>query len=290
MNQRKPQTPAYLINADIERLSALVKNLLIKNINFENGFYFREYPRTERFVREVLREQAEHILLRIDEIKDRVSIELQSEAEFAADSSKDQDQAAPVSSEHGGDFWAAKDRVRWCLVAHTKGTTFSFDDIQPKLTVVRKLGELLDSVAPDDPSWREVAYLKEKELRDKDAGKGFSMQYITPDATSVPTIRKGYAKGGSTDPRLRHPDNPDLSRLLTPAEHARIKGVPEQLVEGLSATMAHQELGQGVVYIPFEKVGERMGEHISRLVEEVEDKADEEQRSESRNRRSFGIG
>ena len=190
----------------------------------------------------------------------------------------------------GKDFGCMENRVRWCLVAHTKGTTFSFDDIQPKLTVVRKLGELLDSVAPDDPSWREVAYLKEKELRDKDAGKGFSMQYITPDATSVPTIRKGYAKGGSTDPRLRHPDNPDLSRLLTPAEHARIKGVPEQLVEGLSATMAHQELGQGVVYIPFEKVGERMGEHISRLVEEVEDKADEEQRSESRNRRSFGIG
>lgn len=85
MSQRKPQTPAELINADIERLSTLVKNLFINNRNFETGYYFSEYPRTERFVREVLREQAEHILLRIDEIKERVSIELGPETDNATD-------------------------------------------------------------------------------------------------------------------------------------------------------------------------------------------------------------
>ena len=170
----------------------------------------------------------------------------------------------------GKDFGCLEDRVRWCLVAHTQGTTFSFEDIQPKVTIVRNLGEVLDDIPPDDPSWRKVGYLKEKEARDREAGKGFSMQYVTAESTRVPTLRKGYAKGGSTDPRLRHPENSDLSRLLTPAEHARVKGVPPSLIAGLSATIAHQELGQGIVYAPFEMVGIRLGECINVIAQKVD--------------------
>lgn len=190
----------------------------------------------------------------------------------------------------GKDFGCLENRVRWCMVAHTKGTSFSFDDIMPKLTAVRKLGEVLDPVDQDDPSWREVAYLKEKEIRDKSDGKGFSMQYVTPESASVPTIRKGYAKGGSTDPRLLHPDNPDLSRLLTPSEHARIKGVPINLIAGLSATIAHQELGQGIVYAPFEAVGTRIGEHLNKLVDNSKNESIEDRDEKRARRRSFGIG
>lgn len=189
----------------------------------------------------------------------------------------------------GKDFGSMENRVRWCLVAHTKGTTFSFDDIKPTVTVVRMLGEILDEVPPDDPSWREVSYLKDKQERDKAAGKGFGMQFVTPESTSIPTIRKGYAKGGSTDPRLVHPDDPALSRLLTPAEHARAKGVPAQLVEGLSATIAHQELGQGIVYDPFLAVGRRIGENIGRLASNAKPAGVSEEAGRKRDR-SFGIG
>ncbi|MDP2759922.1 MAG: DNA cytosine methyltransferase [Sideroxyarcus sp.] len=185
----------------------------------------------------------------------------------------------------GKDFGCLENRVRWCMVAHTKGTTFSFEDIEPTVKVVRLLGEVLDDIPGDDPRWREVAYLKDKMVRDKAAGKGFGMQFITPDSSSVPTIRKGYAKGGSTDPRLLHPDDATRSRLLTAAEHARVKGVPNGLIAGLSETLAHQQLGQGIVYVPFEQVGRRIGECIATLSEApIQDIGVEYQG------RSFGIG
>lgn len=186
----------------------------------------------------------------------------------------------------GKEFGCLENRVRWCLVAHTHGTTFSFDEITPKVKVVQLLGEVLDDIPDNDPSWRSVNYLKVKERRDKADGKGFSMQFVDPSSHSVPTIRKGYAKGGSTDPRVRHPTNPELSRLLTPIEHAKIKGVPSALIDGLSATIAHQELGQGILYNPFEAVGKRIGEHLGRLLDQEQD-ADVEYQQKSR---SFGIG
>lgn len=187
----------------------------------------------------------------------------------------------------GKDFGCLENRVRWCMVAHTHGTTFTFDDIQPKVTIVKLLGEVLSDIPHDDPSWREVTYLKDKQERDHAAGKGFSMQFVGPASRSVPTIRKGYAKGGSTDPRVRHPDNPALSRLLTSGEHARIKGVPPELITGLSETIAHQELGQGIVYEPFELVGKRIGDHINAL------RALPDARNAEilpKQKRSFGIG
>lgn len=187
----------------------------------------------------------------------------------------------------GRDFGCLENRVRWCMVAHTAGTTFTFDDIVPAVKVVKKIGDILSPIALDDPRWREVKYLKDKMARDKAAGKGFSMQMITAESTSVPTLRKGYAKGGSTDPRLVHPENPDLSRLLTAEEHARIKGVPVVLIEGHSETIAHQELGQGITYDPFEAAGMRVGEHLLKLIEDVS--AVQNTGSEHQGR-SFGIG
>lgn len=165
----------------------------------------------------------------------------------------------------GQDFGCLENRVRWCLVAHTVGTTFSFDQIQPTVTVVRQLGEFLDPVPLDDPSWREVQYLKDKAVRDRANGKGFSMQMISATSTKVPTLRKGYAKGGSTDPRVQHPENPKLSRLLTAAEHARIKGVSPKQIKGFSETLAHETLGQGIDYDPFKAVGRRIGGHLETL-------------------------
>ena len=177
----------------------------------------------------------------------------------------------------GADFGCLEKRQRWCMVAVTKGIEFSFEDLAPRLTVVRQLGEMLDqNVLDDDPSWRVVQYLKDKETRNAAVGDRFKMQFVGPDSTSVPTLRKGYAKAGSPDPRLRHPTDPTLYRLLTPAEHARVKGVPEDLVDGLCATTAHQLLGQGIVYEPFRAAGQRIGESLQALiaVRDVEDDGD----------------
>lgn len=170
---------------------------------------------------------------------------------------------------NGKDFGCLENRERWCMVATTEGLEFSFDQLQPTVTVVKRLGDFLDNVPEDDPRWSAFKYLKDKEARDAADGKGFRMQTVTPGSTSVPTIRKGYHKGGSTDPYLRHPTNPELLRKFSAAEHARIKGVPDHLVEGLSETTAHELLGQGIIYDPFQAVGNRIG---SSLIAQFRDK------------------
>ena len=57
-----------------------------------------------------------------------------------------------------------------------------------------------------------------------------------------------------------------MSRLLTPAEHARVKTIPENLIEGLSATTAHEVLGQSVIFSAFIAVGELIAKTVKGLV------------------------
>lgn len=164
----------------------------------------------------------------------------------------------------GKDFGVMENRVRWCMVAVTEGIDFHFNQLAPRVTVVRKLGELLDpSIGEDDPRWRSYSGLVDKAARDKESGKGFKIQVVTAESTSVPTLRKGYHKAGTTDPLLKHPTQPGLMRLLTAAEHARVKGVPDNIISGLSETTAHQLLGQGIVYAPFVAVGRRIADALN---------------------------
>lgn len=158
----------------------------------------------------------------------------------------------------GKDWGVLEHRERMCLVAVTKGLSFDLAKVVPVLAEVKTVASILDSIPDDSPAYREVEYLKAKEVSDKAAGKGFSVPYLTLESTQVPTLRKGYNKGGSCDARLLHPTKPHLSRLFTAAEHARIKGIPEDLLTGLSQTTAHEMLGQSILYTPFMALGESL--------------------------------
>lgn len=57
--------------------------------------------------------------------------------------------------------------------------------------------------------------------------------------------------------------NKDGSR--TAVEHARIKGVPEHLIDGLSNTVGHEVLGQSVIYAPFKDLGQHIGNALNRF-------------------------
>lgn len=163
----------------------------------------------------------------------------------------------------GKDFGALENRQRMVAVGVTKGLlSFSLDGLKLPEHTARMVADILDPVPLDDPSWSTLQYLVDKEVRDKAAGKGFMMQKVKDTATSVPTITRGYMKRRSTDPFLQHPENGDLLRLFTPGEHARIKGVPAHLIRGMSATRAHEALGQGICYEPFRAVGRYIGEAL----------------------------
>ena len=154
----------------------------------------------------------------------------------------------------GAEWNALEHRKRMCMVAVTEGIEFDFAELQKPAPKALRLGDVLDDIALDDPCWSSMGYLKDKAVRDAEAGKGFAMQIVTPESEKVGTIGKGYQKNRSTEPKVQHPENPDLLRLLRPKEHARVKGIWENLVHHLPKTLAHELLGQSILPAPFRAI------------------------------------
>ncbi|MBB5546525.1 DNA cytosine methyltransferase [Paraburkholderia fungorum] len=153
-------------------------------------------------------------------------------------------------------------RERMCIVAVTQGIEFSFDLVERPEAQVRKLGEIMDTVAPDDKCWSPLTYLKDKQERDEAAGKGFKMTIVNENSTKVPTLNKTLAKRQSTGTFLQHPENKDLLRIPTVREHARCKGIWEDLVEGVTQTFGHEVCGQAVSVPPFVSVFDALGRSL----------------------------
>lgn len=163
------------------------------------------------------------------------------------------------------DFGSLEARVRWFLVAAPADLDLDLQELS-KAPCAGQLADVLEPIGPDDERFRTVEYLKAKALRDEGHGNRFLMQWLTPESAHVPTLRKAYHKGGSTDPRLLHPDDPARSRLLTGTEHARIKGVCPSLLEGASETVKHQVCGQAVDVRPVRAIGQALGLAMRRLL------------------------
>lgn len=160
------------------------------------------------------------------------------------------------------DFGAMEKRIRWFMVGVPAGTEMDLTNLAPPVRPVRTVASILDQHG--DHHWGTFQYLRDKAERDKAAGKGFQMQIISPSDTKVPTLRKGYHKGGSTDPLLQHPTDPTLLRLFSGDEHARIKGIDPALVAGLSNTDKHILMGQSVAPGPVAALVKRTIECVRR--------------------------
>lgn len=163
----------------------------------------------------------------------------------------------------GEDHDCLEHRNRMALIATSRGMAASVE-IVPHLGDGRRLLDVLEDIPADSPLWSPMDYLRAKEERDLEAGKGFRMQILDEKATKVGTIGRGYAKVRSTEPKLRHPTEPNLLRQFTPVEHARIKGVPEEMVSDLPVTTAHEMLGQSIVAAPFRALGRGIGDELKR--------------------------
>lgn len=157
------------------------------------------------------------------------------------------------------DFGSIEQRKRWFLVAATHGIPMPLDGLVPTITKRPKLGDYLDPYAG---GWSEMQGLRDKEVRDTEAGKGFRMQIVNTDTLKIGTIGKDYNKNRSTEPKVQSEHRPELLRLLTPAEHAAIKGMPVSIIEGLSNTAAHQLLGQSVDARPVRALFKRIAENL----------------------------
>lgn len=168
----------------------------------------------------------------------------------------------------GPSLGSLEKRKRLCMVATTPGVCgpVDFEQLVPVRQKEEKLSDILETVPVDSDLWKSYDYLADKELRDKANGKGFARQLLTGEEDGCGTVGRGYAKARSTEPFVVAPHNPRLSRLFTVSEHAAVKTTPMDLVRGLSATTAHEVLGQSVIYCAFVSVGELIARTVKGLV------------------------
>ncbi|MGH8156589.1 MAG: DNA cytosine methyltransferase [Rhodanobacter sp.] len=161
-------------------------------------------------------------------------------------------------------------RERWWFVAISDGLAPGFDlaALPSRARQYRVLGDALERLPADDPQWRRHDYLDVKQERDEAAGKGFRRQFVHEESEVVGTVTKGYSKRRSTDPFVQREDG--MERLLTPTEHARVKGIPEGIVDGLSDTTAHEVLGQSILLPHAQILGKAIGQHLQAQVEDDE--------------------
>ncbi|MBG6083030.1 DNA cytosine methyltransferase [Rubrivivax gelatinosus] len=150
-------------------------------------------------------------------------------------------------------------RERLCVVAVTRGVSFSFEALERPAPMERRFSEVMDHVELDAECWSEMRYLKDKRERDAEKGSNFKMTVLTPASTSVPCLNKTLWKRQSTGAFVAHPVNPDLLRLPTVNEHARCKGVWPDMVENVGLTFGHEILGQSVTVPPFLSVFKLLG-------------------------------
>jgi DNA (cytosine-5)-methyltransferase 1 len=168
---------------------------------------------------------------------------------------------------NGNEMGALENRNRLVVVAVTKGLSIDIENLVAIKEKPATISEILDDTLLSDPSWKEYRHLIEKEKKDKRAGKGFAMQILDSDAEKCPVLGKGYGKVRGTEPKLRHPLNTKLMRQFTVIEHAKLKDIPEKLIAGCSATIAHEILGQSVIFPVFQAVGRAISDCLKKWVE-----------------------
>lgn len=157
-----------------------------------------------------------------------------------------------------------RDRLAFIAINNKLNEINNFDtsNIKPFKTIQNNINDILEPIELDSPKWKTYSYLADKEVRDIKAKKGFKRNIVTGTERTIGTIRRLYHKGGSCDQFIRHPYNTSLTRLFTSKEHARMKGIPENLIDGLSETVAHELLGQSICFPAFQSVGRALGNWI----------------------------
>lgn len=169
---------------------------------------------------------------------------------------------------NGNQFGVLENRDRLCAVALTKGLSryFDIESIKPIKTKEHCLNDIVEPISLDSDRWKIYDYLDKKEQADILKGSGFRRQTLTGDEAFCGSIGRSYNKVRSTEPQLSHPSNDGRTRLFSPVEHARIKGVPIEVINDLSTTVAHEVLGQSVDYPAFEALAKDLGDSLNKFV------------------------
>lgn len=162
----------------------------------------------------------------------------------------------------GNEMGVLESRRRLCMVGISPEIAIALDRIVPIRAKEKSLAEILENIGPDSEIWRPYGNLLAKAAADLEKGRNFKLNLVNQDASTIGVLGAGYSKVRNTEAKLVHPTDPTLMRQLTPIEHARAKGAPPELIQGLSATLAHSILGNSVSHAAWQAFGRHLGRSI----------------------------
>ncbi|MFG1516126.1 DNA cytosine methyltransferase [Halobacteriovorax sp. ZH2_bin.1] len=103
-------------------------------------------------------------------------------------------------------------------------------------------------------------FLKREEVNLKN-GRNFRCNFVSDSDEYVGVIPRHYAKRQNSNPHYLD-ESTGLIRLFDENEHAKIKGIPVELVKNTPATTAHEGLGQSILYAHAYIITRAIAEHI----------------------------
>lgn len=163
---------------------------------------------------------------------------------------------------------ALERRRRYWFVAMSENIAkgFSLEDINQHLPK-RQFNNIGDILEDCDHNWFSDEYFKKREEVNKKKGRGFKCNFVNDQTEMIGVIPRNYTKRQISNPHFQAQNG--ALRLFTPKEHSRIKGIPEELIEGISATTAHEGLGQSILYSHAYIIAKAIGEHIAKIREKM---------------------
>jgi len=157
-----------------------------------------------------------------------------------------------------------ENRNRYWFVAISNGLdNFDLEKLLKTKEKYKSVGDVLEGIPQSDSRFfPDTAFTKRAEENAK-AGRNFACQFVTAKDTSIGVIPRHYNKRQVSNPHLKGKGK--TVRLFTPREHARLKGIPEHLVEGISPTTAHEGLGQSILYNHAYSIARSLGKCLAKL-------------------------
>lgn len=138
-------------------------------------------------------------------------------------------------------------RKRYWFIAVSKGVgEIDFNDFKVPEQMYSNVAEAMEDIPAGSERFRPLDKLEARDKKNKEAGRKFSLNLVSPEDVSVSTIVRLYHKHQVSNPHISL-DGKNY-RLFTKLEHARMKEIPEHFVDDISDTLAHEGLGQSVSY------------------------------------------
>jgi DNA (cytosine-5)-methyltransferase 1 len=143
-------------------------------------------------------------------------------------------------------------RQRYWFVAYSKGLALGDITVDTTAPIHTSFGDIMESEEEFTGLWHDVEKLKKRERKNIAEGRNFRMNFLTAESTEIKTLPRNITKHQISTPVIPNHDK-SMYRLPTITEHADIKRIPRHLVAHASATVAHEGMGQSIVY--FHAVG-----------------------------------